>query len=106
MGDYRPQFPPSNPPNRGEGLDPFADRPHQITFTEPEPPYRGSPHGSPGSVPRPFESTATLPSEFGGQETYDDEDYIEKQPLNAGGSFTGGFYPPAYVSSFHSFRLS
>lgn len=101
MGDYRPQFPSANSSTRGEGYgDPFADRPRQTTFAEPERPF----HGSPSPGPRPFESTTTLPTEFGGQETYDDDEYIEKQPLNAGGSFTGGFYPPAYVTT--SFRLS
>ncbi|KXN83665.1 Chitin synthase 1 [Leucoagaricus sp. SymC.cos] len=95
MGDFKPQFPSANSQNRGEQYgDPFADRPRQTTFAEPERPYHGSP--SPGL--RPFESTSTLPQEFGGQDgTYDDDDYVEKQPLNAGGSFTGGFYPPGPV---------
>ncbi|KAF8915913.1 putative chitin synthase [Mucidula mucida] len=71
--------------------DPFADRPRQTQFVEQERPY----HGSPNLMPRPFESSASLPSqEFGGPGNYDDEE-IEKQPLNAGGSFTGGFYPPS-----------
>ncbi len=78
--------------------DPFADRPRQTQFVEQERPY----HGSPNLMPRPFESSASLPSqEFGGPGNYDDEE-IEKQPLNAGGSFTGGFYPPRYAF-FHGF---
>lgn len=95
MGDYRPQFPSANSQAGGEQFgDPFADRPRQTHFTEPERPY----HNSPSPGPRAFESTTTLPQEFGAGDNYDDDDYIEKQPLNAGGTFTGGFYPPAYVS--------
>lgn len=94
MGDYRPQFPPASSQSRGEQYgDPFADRPRQTQFAEPERPY----HGPPSPGPRPFDSTSTLPQDFNGQEGYDDEDYVEKQPLNAGGSFTGGFYPPGYA---------
>ncbi|KAF9055112.1 putative chitin synthase [Hymenopellis radicata] len=70
--------------------DPFADRPRQTQFVEQERPF----HGSPNLMPRPFESTSSLPSqEFGGPGNYDDDE-IEKQPLNAG-AFAGGFYPPS-----------
>ncbi|PBK69723.1 glycosyltransferase family 2 protein [Armillaria solidipes] len=68
--------------------DPFADRPRQTQFSEPERPYHA------GSTPRPYESTTSLP-DFGvrgGADGYDDET-LEKEPLNAG-NFTGGFYPP------------
>lgn len=90
MGDYRQQFPSNSQPPAGQYGDPFADRPRQTQFTEPERPYHHHASGSPG--PSPFESTTTLPTD-----NYDDDEYIEKQPLNATGSFSGGFYPPAYV---------
>lgn len=87
MADQRPRLPSAgSSPSPDVYSDPFADRPRQTTFAEPERPF----HGPPSPQPRPFESTSTLPQELG----YDDDDYIEKQPLNAGGSFTGGFYPP------------
>ncbi|KAI0254717.1 chitin synthase [Lactifluus subvellereus] len=58
--------------------DPFADRPRALQFQE---------------QPRPFDSTVSLPQEFGVQNPpYDDEE-IEKQPLT-GGNVPGGFYPP------------
>lgn len=59
--------------------DPFADRPRALQFQEPP--------------PRPFDSTVSLPQDFGGQSRpYEDEE-IEKQPLT-GGNVPGGFYPP------------
>lgn len=64
--------------------DPFADRPRQIHFNEPDP--LGVP-----SLPQPYDSTSHLPA----HDVYDDDEYVEKQPLNAGQNFTGGFYPPA-----------
>ena len=94
MADQRPQLPSAgSSPSPDVYGDPFADRPRQTTFAEPERPF----HGPPSPQPRPFESTSTLPQELGGHDNYDDDDYVEKQPLNAGGSFTGGFYPPQYV---------
>jgi len=94
MADQRPQLPSAGSSPRPDIYgDPFADRPRQTTFTEPERPF----HGSASPQPRPFESTSTLPQGLGGQDNYDDDDYIERQPLNAGGSSTGGFYPPQYV---------
>jgi hypothetical protein len=77
--------------------DPFADRPRQAHFAEPHGPY------SQGSSPslRPFESTTTV-QEFGMNEPYhNDDEYIEKQPLNAG-EFAGGFYPPGSALVFLS----
>ncbi|KAF9263445.1 class III chitin synthase [Marasmius fiardii PR-910] len=71
--------------------DPFADRPRQTQFSEPAHPYP-----SQASLPRAYESTASLPREFGAREQYDDEEYVEKQPLTGGG-FAGGFYPPGPV---------
>lgn len=91
MADQRPPLPSVSSYNsRGEGLgDPFADRPRQTQFSEPPHPYHGAPQG--------YESSATLPQEFGAQGNYDDDEYLEKQPLNANPSFAGGFYPPGYV---------
>ncbi|KAI0314805.1 glycosyltransferase family 2 protein [Amylostereum chailletii] len=64
--------------------DPFVDRPRNLHFQEPQ--------------LRPYESTASFPSEFGGQNTpYEDDDGVEKLPLNVGQNFTGGFYPPGPV---------
>jgi chitin synthase len=72
--------------SRAEGYgDPFADRPRQTHFQEPQRPY-----GSPApSIPRPYESTASLahPGDY-------DDDYVEKVPLTSGENFQGGFYPP------------
>jgi hypothetical protein len=68
QGDYTP--------------DPFADG-HHAHFQEP--------------MPRPYESTTSLPQDFGGPgQQYDDEEAIEKQPLT-GGNVAGGFYPPGCV---------
>ena len=59
--------------------DPFADRPRVLQFQEPQ--------------VTPFDSTVSLPQEFGAQnQPYGDEE-IEKQPLT-GGNVPGGFYPP------------
>lgn len=93
----RPTLPSYN--SRGEQQqppygDPFADRPRQTHFDEPEqPPYQSS-----TSLPRPFESTSTLPQEFGSRNQYDEDDeFMEKQPLTSGEDFRGGFYPPGYA---------
>jgi len=61
--------------------DPFSDRqPRQAHFNE-----------SALSLPRPYESIQdTLRDPFD-----DDDEYVEKQPLNVGQGFAGGFYPPA-----------
>ena len=60
-------------------LDPFADRPRALQFQEPQ--------------VAPFDSTLSLPQDFGAQNRpYEDEE-IEKQPLT-GGNVPGGFYPP------------
>jgi chitin synthase len=73
------------PPPTNYG-DPFSDRPQHLHFEEP---------------PRPFHSTDTLrpmPSSTSlSLDGYDDDEYIEKQPLNPGQSFAGGFYPPGCV---------
>ena len=76
MSDRRPL------PQGDYNSDPFSDGPH-AHFQEP--------------VPRPYESTASLPQDFGGHgQQYDDDEEIEKQPLT-GGQVAGGFYPPGYV---------
>ncbi|KAI6151952.1 glycosyltransferase family 2 protein [Pisolithus tinctorius] len=69
--------------------DPFADRPRHTHFQEPARTY-DHPQGS------PFESTTTLPREFG--TNYPDDDYSEKLPLTGGEPYNaGGFYPPGPV---------
>ncbi|KII94830.1 glycosyltransferase family 2 protein [Plicaturopsis crispa FD-325 SS-3] len=74
--------------------DPFADRPRQTTFAEPQP----RPYDSTTSLARPFESTTSLPGEFGGQGgNYSDDEYAEKLPLTGENNFQGGFYPPGPV---------
>ncbi|KAF8639963.1 hypothetical protein AX17_001213 [Amanita inopinata Kibby_2008] len=93
MADHRPPLPSVSSNDSDAYSDPFADRPRQTHFREPERSYGGTP--SPKL--QPYESTTSIPNEFGGQDTYDDE-YVEKQPLNAGQSFTGGFYPPSPVN--------
>ncbi|KAH8106018.1 glycosyltransferase family 2 protein [Cristinia sonorae] len=63
--------------------DPFRDRPHGLTFQEPS--------------PRPFDSTVSLPHEFGGiPSNYEEDDEQEKVPLTSQG-YTGGLYPPGPV---------
>jgi chitin synthase len=75
MSDRRPL------PQGDYAPDPFADGLH-ARFQEP--------------MPRPYESTASLPQDFGGQgQQYDDEEEIEKQPLTGGAA--PGFYPPGPV---------
>jgi chitin synthase len=62
--------------------DPFADRTlprqdGQVRFNE----------------PRPYKSTTSLVV-HGSHDPYEDEEYIEKQPLNVGQGYSTGFYPP------------
>ncbi|KAK1224389.1 hypothetical protein PQX77_012685 [Marasmius sp. AFHP31] len=87
----RPPMPPSvNSHNSNEPFgDPFADRQAAPQYTEPNHPYPSS-----STLVRGYESTASLPREFGAREQYDDEDYVEKQPLTGTQGFSGGFYPP------------
>jgi chitin synthase len=83
------------PPPTNYG-DPFADRPPQLHFEEP--------------LLRPFHSTDTLrpiPSSTSlSLDNYEDDEYVEKQPLNAGESFAGGFYPPGCVHLLKSLRVT
>jgi hypothetical protein len=74
--------------------DPFADRPRQTHFVEPQRSLRSQ--ESLSTLARPYDSTSNL-GEFGGSQggQYDDEE--ERQPLNIGQDFTGGFYPPPCV---------
>ncbi|KAF7332167.1 Chitin synthase [Mycena kentingensis (nom. inval.)] len=82
---------PPLPSSSSYAVDPFenpqhssAPRPH---FQEPAYP-----------APRPYDSSASLPHDYGHHDQYDDEDYIEKQPLAGGGEgFAGGFYPPGPI---------
>lgn len=63
--------------------DPFSDHTREIRFHEPTIP------------PHPYESTTSLSfTQDTLHDPYDADEYVEKQPLNAGHSFTGGFYPP------------
>lgn len=84
-----PQRPPlstqSSADSRPYG-DPFSDSSApQIRFQEPDI------HG----MPRPFESTTSLPQEFGGQSAnYPQDDEDEKLPLTGNQGFVGGLYPP------------
>ncbi|KAJ7095345.1 glycosyltransferase family 2 protein [Mycena belliarum] len=64
--------------------DPFADRPH---FAE-----QAAPYHAPSAY---TQSTASFQNEHTDQ--YEDDDYVEKQPLAAGETFTGGFYPPGPI---------
>ena len=62
--------------------DPFSDHPRHPRFLEP-------------TSPRPYESSTNL--SFAADrlhDPYDEDEYIEKQPLNAPQGFPGGFYPP------------
>ncbi|KAF8627199.1 hypothetical protein AX15_004516 [Amanita polypyramis BW_CC] len=62
--------------------DPFADRPRQTHFVEPERPYDSR---TPSPSLRPYDSTVTIAQDFPAQ-----DDEYEKLPLNQ----AGGFYPP------------
>ncbi|KZT13058.1 glycosyltransferase family 2 protein [Laetiporus sulphureus 93-53] len=80
--DHRPPLPSfaSQSSVSDNGSDPFADRPRQVAFQEP-----------PLSA---YESTISLPQEFGGMGgNYDDEE-VEKLPLTAA---QGGLYPPGPI---------
>jgi hypothetical protein len=65
--------------------DPFADRVRHTQFADQPVPYH---------APSPYQSTTSLPQDH---QEYEDDEYLEKQPLAAGESFTGGFYPPGCV---------
>jgi chitin synthase len=83
--------------------DPFAGRPRQTHFNEPERPYH------PPSLANAYESTTTLRHDFDGQGDYQNDDYIEKVPLTSGQGLSGtaGFYPPRSVSApLHSWCLT
>jgi chitin synthase len=69
--------------------DPFADHTRQEQYNDPDP-------LSIPSMPKPYESSTTLAHDVG-HEYEEDDDFVEKQPLNVGQSFSGGFYPPAPV---------
>lgn len=87
MSDNRPPLPSASSYTREAPYgDPFADRPRQTHFTEPEAPYQST-----TSLPRAYQSTTSLAH---GDQDYDDDEYIEKQPLTVGQNFSGGFYPP------------
>lgn len=62
--------------------DPFSDHPRHPRFLDP-------------TSPSPYESTTNLSfAEDSLHDPYEEDEYIEKQPLNKAQSFAGGFYPP------------
>jgi hypothetical protein len=69
--------------------DPFSDGQPRIQFQEPSVPRRNPT----GNMPTPFQSSTSLPQEFGGQ-GFDEE---EKIPLTGDQGFVGGLYPPGYA---------
>ncbi|EJD01146.1 chitin synthase [Fomitiporia mediterranea MF3/22] len=77
-----------------QGRDPFSDGQPRIQFVEPPVPQRG--------VTQPFQSTASLPHEFGGNGGYDDDEE-EKVPLTGDQGFVGGLYPPGRQIDPNSF---
>ncbi|KAI0796852.1 chitin synthase [Abortiporus biennis] len=82
--DKRPPLPSLNSQSSVTSLndsynDPFADRPRQLQFQDPR---RSA-----------YESTVSLPQEFGGQPSYEDEE-IEKVPLTSQQGMSGSLYPP------------
>jgi chitin synthase len=102
----RPPLPSSlSSQNSRQHEDPFADRARHAQFSEPQRPFRGNDNLN---MPRPFESSTSL-NEFGSDRYDDDDENIEKQPLNSGeANFAGGFYPPAsdLVPSFSSLCIA
>ncbi|KAI0729316.1 glycosyltransferase family 2 protein [Fomitopsis betulina] len=76
--DHRPPLPSySSLGSSSDHGDPFADRPRQVNFTEPS--------------MSAYESSVSLPNEFGGMGGgYEDEE-VEKLPLTAA---AGALYPP------------
>ncbi|TFL06041.1 glycosyltransferase family 2 protein [Pterulicium gracile] len=95
------------PPGSNASLnDPFSDRQgeggHAHFGQLPRPHHGPSPGQSlgPSAGNSPYGSSTHLPDEFGNHDrnAYDDDDDVERRPLNAGGQgFAGGFYPPAPV---------
>lgn len=72
--------------------DPFGDRAALRPGIHFEEPSRSA--GSSRDV-SPYQSTVSLPRpDFGRNQSYQDEEYVEKVPLTSGENFTGGFYPP------------
>lgn len=80
--DNRPPLSSQNSHNEPYG-DPFADRPRQLQFNEPQ--------------PQPYDSTVSLQQDRSGN--YSDEEFTEKLPLTSGQNFSGGFYPPGCVAA-------
>ena len=60
--------------------DPFSDHSSHPRFLDP---------------PHPYESTTDLSvAEDSLHDPYEEDEYVEKQPLNTARNFSGGFYPP------------
>ncbi|PPQ72193.1 hypothetical protein CVT26_006924 [Gymnopilus dilepis] len=89
MDNRQPPQPAGNEPY----ADPFSDHPPQGQGQWHEDPL--SSRGGP-TMPRPYESSTHLAHDPA-HDIYDDDEYVEKQPLNVGQNFSGGFYPPAPV---------
>lgn len=65
--------------------DPFSDHPRHPRFLEP-------------TSPRPYESSTNLSfAEDSLHDPYEEDEFVEKQPLNTARNFSGGFYPPPWV---------
>jgi chitin synthase len=89
------RLPHSFPPADNIGSDPYGD-----PFSDPAHPSRQTRFAlqdnsfQAGNMLRQYDSTTTLPLNSSAHE-YDDEEYVEKQPLTDDQNFAGGFYPPA-----------
>jgi len=79
MADNRPPLPSQSSNSSIPYGDPFADRPRQA---------------GQGIMPSPYASQAHIGHPDGAHD-YEDDEFLEKQPLTTGGNFAGGFYPPA-----------
>ncbi|KAL5508261.1 CHS1_1 [Sanghuangporus vaninii] len=94
-----PQRPPLSSHSSTETFsdrDPFSDRHPRIQFQDPPVPQR--------NMPTPYQSTASLPQEFGGRSAYNDgDDEEEKVPLTGDPGFVGGLYPPGRQIDPNSF---
>ncbi|KZT72530.1 glycosyltransferase family 2 protein [Daedalea quercina L-15889] len=79
--DHRPSLPSYNSLSSvSDHGDPFADRPRRVNFEEP--------------AMSAYESSVSLPQEFGGMSGGYEDDEVEKLPLTAG---SGSLYPPGPI---------
>ena len=68
--------------------NPFEETRPRLQFQEPQAPHR---------EPRPFESSTSLPQDFGANPTYPEHYDEETLPLTGNQGFVGGLYPPRCV---------